>query len=292
MFCKQANSIPIVEILDRLNISYRKSGAGYLCQSPFRGDKNPSCYVIENRWKDMATGEHGRTIDLIARMFNCSITDALYKLDSIKHGFANFSFQKQENREAWREPFEPLVKKIQPLKNIALVNYMESRAIPKSLSTKYCQEIYFDDKGKNLFYVAFANDNGGYALRNKYQKRCLGRNGVTTLNRNENVVIVEGFISFLSILIVWPELQENSFVVLNSVANVGSSIEKIKYLNPRTVNLYLDNDEAGTATTNHLTQQFPIAIDQRRRFAAFKDANELLKEHSTHFQLKAKSERT
>jgi DNA primase len=58
------------------------SGDGFMCSSPFRGDRNPSFFVSEARqfWHDFGTGESGDVIAYVRRRDGCGFVDALRHL--------------------------------------------------------------------------------------------------------------------------------------------------------------------------------------------------------------------
>jgi DNA primase len=273
----KANSIHTIEIINGLNIPFIKSGRGFLSRVPHRTDKNPSLYMVDNRWKDLGTGEHGRTLDLVIRIYKCSVSDALRHIKSIigHHPNIDFSFYQQVKIQ-YQPETQITIKKIQGLQNIALISYMESRGIDYYTAKPYCSEIYLSVKGKNYFYIAFRNDQNGYELRNRYMKSCLSSKAITTITGQEDLWVFEGFMDYLSALILWPEVKRNSVIVMNSVANISKTIEKIETLSSPRIELFLDNDKAGDEATAKIIYSFPKSIDRRILFQPYKDVNEYI----------------
>jgi len=64
--------------------------------------------------------------------------------------------------------------------------------------------MYYTYNGKSYFALAFANESGGYELRNRYYKGCYGHKDISLIpGRNtasKSVAVFEGFMDFLSAL--------------------------------------------------------------------------------------------
>ncbi len=277
MNSSKANSIHAIEIIRGLNIPFVKSGRGFLSRVPHRTDKNPSFYMVDNRWKDLATGEHGRTLDLVMRIYKCSVSDALGHIKSLigHHPNIDFSIHQQVKIQP-RPESQTTIKKIQSLQNRALISYMECRGIDYYTAKSSCSEIYLNVKEKNYFYIAFRNDQNGYELRNCYMKSCLSSKAITTITGIEDLYVFEGFMDYLSALILWPKVKYSSVIVLNSVANTSKAVEKIKAISPSRIELFLDNDKAGDEATAKIVYNFPQSADRRIQFQPHKDVNEYL----------------
>jgi len=121
--------------------------------------------------------------------------------------------------------------KIKPLNNQALINYLKSRKIDCRASKQHLKEIYYKVNNKNYFGLAFENNSGGYEIRNKYFKGAVGTKDITTIakeKKKNEVVVFEGFMDYLSYLIIKPNNTNKDFIILNSVGLVDKSIEAIK----------------------------------------------------------------
>ena len=128
---------------------------------------------------------------------------------------------------------------------------------------------------KNYFGIGFKNDSGGYEIRNKYSKICLGKKDVSMIkNGSENLKIFEGFFDFLSFKNIEKSLsdEKSDYIILNSV----SMISKIKSLleNHKNIGLYFDNDEAGNRAVETLKKEFENVEDDRILYKDFKDLND------------------
>ena len=80
MTSQEANSIPLEDILSYYGHNPSRHFGGYdMYSSPFRRDSSPSFKVFkeENRWYDFGEGTHGRAVDLVMRIENCSFPEAM-----------------------------------------------------------------------------------------------------------------------------------------------------------------------------------------------------------------------
>ena len=90
-----------------------------------------------------------------------------------------------------------------------------------------------------------------------------------------NLVVCEGMFDLLSIAEMYPEeLNGSDIIVLNSL----SFLQQItRYFNKyKSVDLYLDNDQAGKKNAKELLQYYPNIKDQSHRYKNYKDLNEKL----------------
>ncbi len=277
MNCKQINEkILITDWLSSEGFHPSKTtGHDYYYYAPTRIEKTPSFHVnIEkNTWYDFGERNGGTLIDLATIYWKCDVKESLRRLSNFSPNSLFSSFQKPDQTE---EHLPIVITKRQALQNKALVGYLVSRCIPIEIAQKHCEEIYLKVNRKNYFYIAFKNDNGGLELRNKYMKSCHGCKDITTIQKNDKFLVFEGFIDYLSSLILWPDTSVCSAIILNSVSLVHKAIDKIKAFNPESIELYLDNDKAGQAATKELTRIFSDATDRSIRFRPFKDCNDYL----------------
>jgi 5S rRNA maturation endonuclease (ribonuclease M5) len=127
---------------------------------------------------------------------------------------------------------------------------------------------------KNYFGIGFKNDSGGYEIRYAYSKICLGKKDITSIkNDSKDVRVFEGFFDFLSFKKVenYLEKETSDYIILNSV----SMIHKIKNEigNYKNIELYFDNDEAGTRAVEIIKNDLKNAEDCRVLYSDFKDLN-------------------
>lgn len=127
--------------------------------SPFRQDDTPSLKVDYgvNLWCDFGTGEGGSLIDIVMKQHSCNAYGAISRLEQGYYSANTFSFQGKSisERNAVKEEKKQLaspieIRKIQPLQNPALINYLKSRNIAPEVVSDYVQEMYYCVNGKPL----------------------------------------------------------------------------------------------------------------------------------------------
>jgi len=130
-------------------------------------------------------------------------------------------------------------------------------------------------KDKNYFGIGFKNDSGGYEIRNKYSKICLGKKDVSTIKSgSESLRVFEGFFDFLSFKNVenFLEKEPADYLILNSVSMINNIKNSLgKYDN---IELYFDNDEAGNRALQIIGNENRNAEDCRVLYSDFKDLND------------------
>ncbi len=271
MNCKKANEISIVDYLYSIGIEPKKIvGNNYWYLSLLREEKAPSFKVDAsiNRWYDHGMAIGGKLIDLGIRLHEISVTEFLDKING--HSF--LSFQKQ-----LVEAVKPIIKKVKPLENKALFSYLKSRAIEPSFAKQFCDEVYYLMDKKNYFAIGFKNNFSGYEIRNKYFKGCIGHKGITTIkgSSNNSFALFEGFLDFLSVLQEGGIITDMSFIILNSVNQIGHAITELQEHKPDLITTYFDNDEAGRKCYQNLKAVFPNAVDRSGYYADYKDVNDM-----------------
>jgi hypothetical protein len=179
---------------------------------------------------------------------------------------------------------------VRELHNSELLRYITNRGITPDIAKHYCREIHYAIKQNRYYGIAFANIRGGYEVRNKYFKGCIGDKGVSIIKDDadrKNCCVFEGFIDFLSWIVMkganphWSGMTEKSdFVVLNSITN---RIRVVGFLNRYAkIHCYLDNDKAGQMATSFLSEALPNkVIDCSVKYKGFKDLNEYLISNNT-----------
>lgn len=269
--------------LDWLGEPVKKVANGYLYHVPWREDRKPSLSVTLNGkgWHDLATGEHG---NLIAMVKKCLNTDSLSRVCA---EFSNvlpnhFSLPQPKNYEGKEKEVVYSRFELLPLRSRGLFAYLYHRKVNLDIAKQFLQEARYStkqpDDGSYLYSLAYANDKGGYELRNglKDGKLCKEPKSITThwLIDDAPVVVFEGFFDMLSFSTLCGGIKHN-YLVLNSTTMTAAAIEKLKEFKGK-IYLALDNDKAGTAATEKMLEQLPNAVDIRAKFAPYKDVNEYL----------------
>ena len=130
---------------------------------------------------------------------------------------------------------------------------------------------------KNYFGIGFKNDSGGYEIRNKYLKICLGKKDVSTIkNGSESLRVFEGFFDFLSFKNIEKSIENkpSDYLILNSVSMIHTIKNSLE--NYESIELYFDNDEAGNRAVEMIENENKNVEDCRVLYSDFKDLNDWL----------------
>jgi len=272
MTVEQANNISIKQYLSGLNIFSVKEKERYgMYRSPFRPDTEPSFKVDyrQNLWYDFGTGEGGTMVDLVMKINHCTFAEAMQKLATNPMSFSFHGKQSSETSNI-------RITNVLPLTNSALLDYLSERKINLDAAREQCSEVHYTVGDKVYFAVGFANDAGGYEVRNKYFKGCISPKSVTTANNGMNTCVVfEGFVDFLSYLTLKNQHNPQvDIVVLNSVILLDKAMDFLKQHD--TIHVLLDNDEAGKRAVRDLKSVCKNVFDQSEFYAKHKDLNDFL----------------
>jgi hypothetical protein len=290
MNCKTANNLDLIGVLANYNVHPRiQSKSEARCLSPFRNETDPSFYVNVNKnvWYDFGEDKGGTVVDLIMKLHNCSIAEVLNILRE-----KSFSFSQQN------PPITNLVPsfnidKICKIQKPSLISYLHSRKIDVSIAKTYCKEIYhsyntlvphsnnatkqqYDNAIKPYYAIALLNDKGGYEIRNKYFKGCLGPKAITTIkNDSDTLNVFESFSDFLSYLTLMPNKKNEDFAITNSTAMAKNIIGIIP--NYGLIKTFFDNDKSGLRATQLLEKECKNEfINESLKFQNYKDVNDYL----------------
>lgn len=260
-------------------------GNAYWYCSPLRKEHTASFKVNteRNQWYDFATGEHGDIIDLVCILQHCSIAEAMKYLSSASNTSAvnsstlvasSFSFGGTSIPAA--SPAHHMeLESVKPITHPKLLQYLAERGLKKSDVFSFLWEISYKTSDKTFFALGFANDAGGWELRNPYFKGCMAPKSISTIKGKDGqrLQIFEGFMDFLSWRKLHPEIDADS-IVLNSLALLPKIIPLI--MSYTSIECFLDNDEAGRKAFNQLKRSCPHVIDGSVRYQTHKDLNEWL----------------
>lgn len=275
MDCEKARNIDIVSTLAKLgHFPVRKTEKEAWFLSPFRSETQASFKVSlkKNYWIDFGTFEGGSTIDLIMKMENCSVKEALERLSG---NMDHFSFHRQpipNEKEEGESQIEII--EVKEIEHRALQNYLSSRKISITTARKLCKEIHYKISGRSYFAIGLQNRSGGWELRNTYWKGSNTPKDVSMMgNRSKKLAITEGMFDMLTLMELIPEIEnDHDLLILNTTAFVKRMITEIgEYEN---VELFLDRDKAGMAMTGLLLEKCPNSRDMSSLYVGFKDINE------------------
>ena len=260
-------------------------GNAYWYCSPLRNEQTASFKVNteRNQWYDFATGRHGNIIDLVCILQHCSIAEAMKHLSSASNISAvnsstriasSFSFGGTSIPATSPAHHMELIS-VKPITHPKLLQYLAERGLKKSDVFSFLWEISYKTSNKTFFALGFANDAGGWELRNPYFKGCMAPKSISTIKGKDGqrLQIFEGFMDFLSWRKLHPEIDVDS-IVLNSLALLPKVIPLI--IGYTSIECFLDNDEAGRKAFELLKRSCPRIIDGSVHYQAHKDLNEWL----------------
>ena len=270
--------------------------------SPLREEHSPSFKVdyMQNLWYDFGLGTGGSIIDLIMRLEQCDVGEAMRRLERHIGGMSvsslspsgfsssrlvraiqNSSALAPQRRfigknPAPQRPPSIIIDRVRTLENPALLAYLTDRSIDLATVRVHCSEVHYCVADKSYFAVGFRNDVGGWELRNRYFKGCTSKAPTTRRGDYPTCLVFEGFMDYLSFLTLKrnPNPPHN-IAVLNSVTNLAKVVPFIA--SHERVYAYLDNDEAGRKTTAELKATCRNLSDQSIHYRQYNDLNDYLR---------------
>jgi len=274
MNCKQFNSISLEEVLlslGHLPTKQNEKEAWYL--NPFATESQASFKLNKslNYWYLFSEGIGGTNVDLLKKYLNKTASEILIWAED-----QNFSsFQKQRISD---HKLQDLTKNYEILESKriqhpALLEYLNERKVESQI--EFLKEVHYRMNDKNYFGIGFKNDSGGYEIRNKYSKICLGKKDTSTIkNGSDSLRIFEVFFDFLSFKDVekFLEKEPSDHIILNSVSMIQNIKNSIG--NYENIELYFDNDEAGNRAVEMIKNENKNAEDCRILYSDFKDLND------------------
>ncbi|MEZ7526560.1 toprim domain-containing protein [Cloacibacterium normanense] len=284
MNCKQFNTIKLEEVLQNLGhlpTKQNEKEAWYL--NPFGTENNASFKINKNLncWYLYSEGIGGNNTDFMIKYLKTSVKEVLEWVE--KQNFSSFQQQSFQNLnlENLHKNYEIL--EIKNIQHSALLEYLNDRKVANQV--KFIQEIHYRMNGKNYFGIGFKNDSGGYEIRNKFAKICLGKKDITTIkNDSKNVKIFEGFFDFLTFKNIekYLEKEPSDYIILNSVSMIYKAQKSLE--DYKNIELYFDNDEAGNRVVEILKKELNNVEDGRILYSGFKDLNEYLIQRTNEVQ--------
>ena len=278
----------IVEYLERKGIKpVRRTPAYALYRSPLREETHPSFKVDteKNLWIDYAEGKGGSIIDLYMRLEGCTLSEAIRHLGRNAPDDTAYSPQREcvhdtSKLGSIRQAVANGARRLIGISNtlpLHLQKYLtEERCINIEKSMPFLRCISYEVRGLHYQAIGFANQSGGYELRNNGSfKGTIAPKDITPIfaDRAEPVCIFEGFMDFLSFLSMKEEIISHC-LVMNSVSNVARSIRYLHDANVFSIRAFLDNDEAGHRTTEDFVKAGFKVEDMSVHYRSFKDLNE------------------
>ena len=283
---------PIVEYLERKGIKpMRRTPAYALYRSPLREETHPSFKVDteQNLWIDYAEGRGGSIIDLYMRLEGCTLLEAIRQLgrnypDNTAHSPQRERVQDTSKQESIRQAAANGARRLIGISDTLpphLQDYlMKERYIDLAKAKPFLKCISYEVRGLHYQTIGFANQSGGYELRDSGSfKGTVAPKDITPVftdkitDRMKPVCVFEGFMDFLSFLSMKEEVT-NHCLVMNSVSNVAKAIRYLNHQHLTHIRAFLDNDDAGRRATNDFIKAGFKVEDMSVHYRDFKDLNE------------------
>ena len=279
----------IMEYLERKGIKpVRRTPTYALYRSPLREETHPSFKVDteKNLWIDYAEGRGGSIIDLYMRLEGCTLSEAIRHLGrrnapdtACPHHIENVQYASMQGDSKQATPTTG-ARRLTGMSDTLppyLQEYLtEERCIDLEKAKPFLKCISYEIRGLHYQGIGFANQSGGYELRDSGSfKGTVAPKDITPIftDKAGPVCVFEGFMDFLSFLSMKEEVT-SACLVMNSVSNVAKAI---RYLNDRhltNVRVFLDNDDAGRMATNDFIRAGFKVEDMSVHYGNFKDLNE------------------
>jgi hypothetical protein len=249
------------------------TGSNLYYYSPKRMENTPSLCVSKHKniFRDFGSGEKaGDIIDFVQYYHNVDFNEALDILVSGKVKDVDLNIPARAQKTS-------IVKKyVKNIESEHLISYLAARKLNTDLVMSQCREIGFsfpNGKYPDTIYsaIGMVNNKGGFAMRNSWFKGVLPPVYYTRTSRsNKNVKVFEGFMNYLSYLILSQQKHVNA-IILNGVENV-KLIDWRVFMGGE---LYLDEGTAGDKATNKIREENLTLIDSRD-YDGHEDLNKML----------------
>lgn len=282
------NEISLSILLSALGHQPVKRSAGELFyHSMIRdGDSKPSFCVNDKQslWFDHGLGIGGNIIDFAKQYWpDLTFNELLHKINGVVNSPFQFSralgdFRVvEQNLDSQSSHYEII--NIHPLGGSQRISaYLKQREV-LGVAATYLKEVHYtilNESGDKRNYCAagWANENGGWEVRNASFKGCLGKKGMSFLpGTNSKLAVFEGFLDFLS----WKKdnpTDLGSILVMNSVAYLNAAIDRSR--NYSAVEIFFDHDNAGLKATAAFLENIKHARNGAEIYMGFNDYNEML----------------
>jgi DNA primase len=270
--------VSLVELLARLGFHpVRPAGREAQYYSMLRdSDTTPSFSVNDKLgvWYDHGLGQGGNIIDFGIAYWKLPFRDTLEKIVEVT-GMPPTGEKQPKRRHALKLPHYQVEEAKEPGNNPAITAYLHERGLWQAAAGRLKEVYYYveDEKKrrKHFFAAGHQNETGGWEVRSKYFKGCLGHKALTIVPGSaDHVCIFEGYFNYLS----WLTENDNAgtVIVTNSIALLPQAISKARAF--ATIDLFFDNDPGGRNATAKFIQQLPHAVDRSGSFEGYNDYNE------------------
>lgn len=275
----EIKDIDVVGFLEARGFKGTKRGNRIWFLSPFRPEETkPSfcVFVNSNKWVDY--GEENRTgdiLDLVCKLEGCDTKTAI---DILKKQTDSIRF---EPIDIPTEPLLTVSSVYDSFISPEIILYLKSRGIPKTIYSKHVKEVHysFKENPEKVYYGAgWANDEGGWEIRNKIHKYCCSPKAITTVTNDGGTLnLFEGWINFLSALVYFGvDRLEGTTIVLNGLGMYYRIKDTL--LQYQKINCFLDWGRGGDSVTDMIRSTVGVekVHDNRYLWREDEDLNDML----------------
>jgi 5S rRNA maturation endonuclease (ribonuclease M5) len=237
-----------------------------------RKENIPSLAVdfMKNTAFDFGTGKSYDVISIVQIINRCSVSDALKYLSRFDFSLLN----SEEKIDSVIQKHYEIIKIID-IKHPALIQYLQFRKVYEQ--QHLLAEIHYKMNNKKYFGIGFKNSSGGYEIRSKYSKLCLGKKDITLvknhLNSDKQIILFEGFFDYLTYRVINILNDETAdYLILNSTAMFFKVENELFDYNK--IFLFLDNDDNGKTVKQMVQKKYKNVEDCSILYTDYKDMNE------------------
>jgi len=224
---------------------------------------------IKNTAFDFGTGRSYDVISIVQVINKCSVAEALKYLSAF-----DFTSEMSNRNELTAKVPNYEIVRIGIIEHPALIQYLQERKVYEQ--RHLVKEVHYILNGKKYFGVGFENNSGGFEIRNRYSKICLGTKDIALIENKRKVknelVIFEGFFDYLSYRMYEKGTFFSDILILNSTS-MFFKIEK-KLHEYEKLFLFLDNDINGRSLASTIKEQHENVENCSISYTDFKDLNE------------------
>lgn len=279
MTCSQARDYDLVDYLLTLGFTPAKIVRNqYWFLSPLREEKTPSFKVnrLLNRWKDFGDGRGGSLIDFAILYHRCTVGEFLQILAAKPIPLSTAS---KISGQRLSGEGKVIILHQATLSDNSLLRYIRQRRVAPAIVEAHCKEVTFELYGKTFKAIGFANNSGGFELRNASFKGSSSPKTFTSIfsSQQGNLLnVFEGFFDFLSYLTLIParDCLSADYLILNSLVFFEQARTVMESYDE--VNLFLDNNDPGKKVTSYALSLSSCYKDSSSLYSHHQDLNDLL----------------
>ena len=259
----------VLESFQRFPVKDNPKTAFYFALDRDERTASLSVDFIKNTAFDFGTGKSYDIIAIVQVITKYSVSEALKYLSAF-----DFTPEMSNRNELNAKVPNYEIVRSGIIEHPALIQYLKERKVYEQ--RHMVKEVHYILNGKKYFGVGFENNSGGFEIRNRYSKMCLGTKDISLIESKQKVknelVIFEGFFDYLTFKMLDNGECYSDLVVLNSTS-MFFKIEKKLYEYEK-VSLFLDNDMNGRSLSSIIQRQHGSTEDCSMEYRHFKDLNE------------------